>query len=166
RSANGRPIREYLASSLTASPLTQPVAQTALSPIAPPDSLPLFSSLPKTERIALPDPDQQKEAQRRHDALLPVLDFAENPRRYDRLQHEGRPVTSLERMICYAAAQCGQSPRTLKRWLASYRASGFAALADRTRHDKGKSRWFARHPEARTFAAYLYLVERMSVSFV
>ena len=130
---------------------------------------PLFASVPAAalDRIVLPDPAAQKQAQQRLDILAPVLDFADNPQRYARLQlADGRFVTSLERMIEYAAARCNQSPRTIKRWLARYRQAGYAALADRIRADKGVSRWFERHPDARVFAAYLYLVERMSVTFI
>jgi putative transposase len=122
---------------------------------------------PRADRITLADQEQQKQAQQRYEILLPVLDFPENPRRYLSLSlADGRPVSSLERMIEYSAQLAGQSSRTVKRWLAQYRAGGFAALADRVRADKGVSRWFERHPQARVFAAYLYLVERMSVSFV
>lgn len=168
RSANGRSQREYLESSLPPSPFTKaPAAQTAIGPVAPQDFLPLFPLQPKADRIVLPDPEQQKEAQRRYDALLPVLEFAENPARYAGLQlADGRAVTSQERMLQYAAALANQSLPTMKRWLARYRAGGFSALADRVRADKGQSRWFERYPDARIFAAYLYLVERTSVSFV
>lgn len=156
-------------SSQLPSPNRTPLANLTVAPA--PGSLigPLFASVPASalDRIVLPDPEAQKQAQQRLDILAPVLDFADNPQRYARLQlADGRFVTSLERMIEYAAAQCNQSPRTVKRWLARYRESGYVALADRIRADKGVSRWFERHPDARVFAAYLYLIERVSVTFV
>jgi putative transposase len=127
----------------------------------------LFATVPTAERITLPDPEAQRQAEQRRDILAPVLDFLENPARYARLRlADGRAINSLERMIQHTAPAGGQSVRTVKYWLARYRRGGLVALADHTRTDKGTSRWFVRHPEARTFAAYLYLVERMSVSFV
>ena len=153
----------------TVSPNQASLANLTVAPT--PGSLigPLFANVPRAalDRIVLPDPEAQKQAQQRLDILAPVLDFSENPHRYARLQlSDGRFVTSAERMIEFAAAQFNQSPRTLKRWLARYRAAGFAALADRIRSDKNTSRWFERHHDARVFAAYLYLVERVSVTFV
>jgi hypothetical protein len=153
---------EYLESALPAKP-----APHQLALVAPAQTLPLFASLPPSlERIVLPDPADQAQAEKRLAALEPLLNFPDNPSRYVSLQVNGKPVTSLERMIEYTAAAHGQSPRTIKRWLAQYRSGGFAALADRIRADKGQSRWFNCHREAQIFAAYLYLVERMSVTFV
>jgi hypothetical protein len=163
---NGRPVLEYLSSSL---PQSGGASQTHLTVVAPPASSigPLFAGQPAMERIVLPDPEAQKQAQQRLDILTPVIEFQQNAERFSRLQlADGRYVTSAERMIEYAAAGCGQSTRTLKRWLAQYKQKGFPALADRIRADKGVSRWFAQHMETRAFAAYLYLVERTSVSFV
>lgn len=157
--------REYLEASIPAKP-----APTQLALVSPATQLgPLFANLPaiSSERILLPDPESQAQAEQRLTILQPILDYPENPARFASLAlPDGRRVTSLEKMIEYQALGAGISARTLKRWLAAYRSSNFAALADRIRADKGRSRWFAQHPNTAMFAAYLYLVERMSVSYV
>ena len=155
---------EYLESAL---PSTNPSQIALVVPAAV--TLPLFANQPPSlERVVLPDPADQAQADKRLAALEPLLDFPNNPDRYAALQVNGKPVNSLERMIAYSAQAQDVSARTLKRWLARYRAQGFtmASLADRIRADKGQSRWFNCHREAQIFAAYLYLVERMSVTFV
>ena len=81
----------------------------------------------------LPDPKSQAEAEKRLAVLEPLLDFHDNPDRYLALQINGHRGTSMARLIDYIALQQQQSPRTIKRWLAAYRSSGFTALADRIR---------------------------------
>jgi hypothetical protein len=166
--ANGRPVREYLAASLPAP--EKPAESSHLALVVPPASFfgPLFANQSAAmERIVLPDPESQAQAEKRLAALEPILQFPDNPGRYAALKlADGRPVTSIERMIEYVAAMSNQSTRTIKRWLATYRAGGFAALADRIRTDKGQSRWFNHHYQAAVLAAYLFLNERQSVTFV
>lgn len=147
-------------------------AQTQLAVIPAATQLgPLFANLPavSSERVKLPDPQAQAQAEQRLAILQPVIDFPIDPERFSALSlPDGRRVTSLERMIEYAAANCKPpvSPRTLKRWLAAYRTQGPNALADRIRADKGHSRWFQQHREAAILAAYLFLNERQSITFV
>ena len=144
---------EYLESSL-------PKAAAALAIVPAPVQLgPLFANLPAPRpRTLLPDPKSEKQAAAREAALDPILEFIEDTGRFVSLSlSDGRPVTSLERMIEYAAAQANQSPRTVKRWLARYRAGGRPALADQVRADKGMSRFFESHRDAAILAAYLYL---------
>jgi len=165
---NGRPVRVYFEDSL---PLPNTAAQTQLTVVAPPPAQlgPLFANQPAAamERVVLPDPNAQAQADKRLAALEPLLQFLETPARFAAFRlPDGRPVTSLERMIEYVAGCTGQSTRTIKRWLAAYRTQGFAGLADRIRADKGQSRWFAKHYEAAMLAAHLYLNERQSISFV
>ncbi len=160
---------EYLESSIPA----KPAASLAIVP-APVQLGPLFQNVPScpAPRILLPDPELQKQAEHRLNLIAPLLDFCAardsgGAGRYAALSlADGRPVTSLERMVEYAAHQAGQSPRTIKRWMARYKSGGFAALADRIRADKGVGRWFHTHRDAAVLAAYLYLVERQSVTFV
>lgn len=164
RSRNGKPIRQYLASSLP----QREVNQLALvKPPAPP--LPLFAGIPEQDdapRIVLPDPEAQKQAEEHLEILRPIIEFPDDPLRFSHLMVNGKPVTSTERMIEFVAAGTGKSPRTIKRWLAAFRTGGFASLADRVRADKGQSRWFNHHHQAAIFAAYLHLNERQSVTFV
>jgi transposase InsO family protein len=157
---NGRPVREYLLSSLPLSP--SQAVQTHLTVVAPPAASfgPLFAGVSAnlSERIVLPDSDSQAQAEQRLAILRPVLDYPDDPERFTALAlPDGRRVTSVEKMIEYVAAGANVSSRTIKRWLAAYRASNFAALADRVRADKGQSRWFSRHHQAAILAAYLYL---------
>jgi hypothetical protein len=165
--ANGRPIREYLAASL---PAPEKLAESHLALVVPPASLlgPLFANQSAAvERIVLPDPDSQAQAEKRLSILEAIVRFPENPGRYAALKlADGRPITSIERLIEYIASTNSQSTRTIKRWLATYRTGGFAGLADRVRADKGQSRWFNHHHQAAVLAAYLYLNERQSVTFV
>ncbi len=167
KSPNGRPMREYLAATL---PTPVQPAEHHLALVAPPVPPvgPLFANLPAIQevRIMLPDAQAQKQAEQRLALLKPILEFPENPARFSALRlADGRQVTSVERMIEYVAAGTSTTPRTIKRWLAAFRASGFAALADRVRADKGQSRWFNQHHQAAILAAYLHLNERQSVTF-
>lgn len=167
KASNGRPVREYLSASLT--PLASPAQSHLALVTAPVPPLPLFAGIPESEapRIVLPDPEAQKQAETRLALLKPILEFPENPARFAHLEIAGgRRVTSVERMIEFVAESTGNSPRTIKRWLAAFRNEGFAALADKVRADKGQSRWFNHHHQAAIFAAYLHLNERQSVTFV
>ena len=167
KAPNGRPVREYLAASHPS--LALPAQHHLALVIAPVSPLPLFAGMADSSeapRIMLPNPEQQKQAEERLAILKPILEFPEHPARFQSLQVNGRPVTSVERMIEYVAATSGRTPRTLKYWLSAFRADGFAGLADRVRADKGRSRWFDHHHQAALFAAYLHLVERQSITFV
>jgi hypothetical protein len=159
---NARPLREYLAASLPLSP-TQ-AEQTQLTVVAPPAASfgPLFAGIPATgaQRIMLPDPEAQKQAEQRLAVLSPLLDYAANAERLSSLTlPDGRRVTSLTRLIEHIAVthEPPISIRTVKDWLARYRADGLVGLADRIRSDKGQSRWFARNRDAAILAAYLHL---------
>lgn len=164
---NGRCEREYLASSLPAS--ATPQTRLALVPAKPALLGPLFSNLSagSATPIMLPNPEDQKQATERLAVIEPLLEFADDPGRFAALRlADGRPVTSLERMIEYAAETHACSAMTVKRWRRRYLSGGFAALADKIRADKGQSRWFAAHSDAAMLAAYLYLDQRQSISFV
>jgi len=164
---NGRPMREYLAASLPA--LAQPAQSHLALVTAPVPPLPLFAGVPdqpEAVRIVLPSPEAQKQAEQRLQILKPILEFPENPARFAHLVVSGRRVTSVERMIEFVAESTGNSPRTIKRWMAAFRNDGFASLADKVRADKGQSRWFNQHHQAAIFAAYLHLNERQSVTFI
>ena len=171
RGGNGRPEIEYLASALNgvaALPQLQIVRASGALPDTVPETLPLFlAGAAPVDREALPTEKAAAEADARFAIVGPVLDFAKDPGRFRHLRlRDGSPVTSVERMIRFAAETSGNSVATLKRWLRAYRGSGYAALADRVRSDKGHSRWFDRNPQAALLALYLYLNEQQSISFV
>jgi hypothetical protein len=153
---NARALREYLSSSL---PRSEPQVQLAVvTPV--PSFGPLFAGVPATgvQRVTLPDPDAQAQAEKRLAIIQPLLEYSDNAERLSSLKlPDGRNVTSLSRFIEHIALTSGLCIRTVKQWLALYRSGGFVALADRTRGDKGVSRWFARHRDAAILAAYLYL---------
>ena len=118
-------------------------------------------------RVVLPDAASLKQANDRLQILRPILDFIAHPKTHSDLRFaDGRPVDSLRSMSEYVSAQHGIGKSTLLRWLAAYREGGHAALADRVRRDKGQSRWFAQNRNAAMLAAFLYLDQRMGVSFV
>jgi hypothetical protein len=167
RAANGRLIREYLSASFPA-----PAPQTQLSIVPAPNSSfgPLFANVPadRLQRVILPSPEAQRQAEYRFSVIQPLLDYAQNAERLARLQlPDRRPVTSLSRLIEHIAASNPQpvSVRTLKSWLARYRKGGFAALADFVRSDKNVARWATQspqHAELADLAAYAYLKEQLN----
>jgi hypothetical protein len=130
-------------------------------------SIPLAIPFPVAapQRILLPSPEDQQQAESRLAVLQMLFDFQKKPDRFGRLQlSDGTPVTSFSRMVAYAAATTENSERTLLRWLAEYRKGGLAALADRKRKDKNSSRFFEAYPKAKILAAYLFLECRQSVT--
>ena len=159
-----------------AAPGSRPSARVvALAPLGP-----LFAGVPVTSSypVVLQDPEAQKQAAERNAIIQPILDFAADPRPFLHFQlTDGRQVNSQERAIELVLAEHHDLSRsTLMRWLRRYRTGGFAALTDRTRADKGQSRWFARNRKAALLAAYLYLGDvdergnlrgsRQSVAFI
>ncbi|MHB1673796.1 MAG: transposase [Acidobacteriaceae bacterium] len=170
-SANGRPILEYLSSSLPATVRAKLGAEQPLSMVLAETPLPLFANVPAPEqpRILLPDPEDQKQAEERYAILESVLQFPHD--RALRLQARGlrlpngQPVSSKSQLIHFLSQSHGISARTLKRWEGLYRAGGFAALADRRRSDRHTSRWAAQsklHTELAELAVYAYLEEKLS----
>src|ERR1035437_10474187 len=130
-------------------------------------SIPLAIPFPVAapQRILLPSPEDQQQAESSLAVLQMLFDFQKKPDRFGRLQlSDGTPVTSFSRMVAYAAATTENSERTLLRWLAEYRKGGLAALADRKRKDKNSSRFFEAYPKAKILAAYLFLECRQSVT--
>lgn len=165
--ANGRRQREYLAASLPVEArarLASAESPRAMEKGGP--ATPLFSSqnaVTDLVRVALPDPEQQKQAEDRLAVLQPILDFAADPARYRMLQlTDGGAVTSKSRMIAYQSAAHNVSRSTIKNWLKPWRDGGFPALADRQRKDKGDSRWFASNNKAALLVAYLFLNHNQS----
>jgi putative transposase len=159
---NGKPLREYLLSSL-------PVSATSTTSSALAPRLPLFA---ETD-AALPPPAApdtlpvgaaaQRQAEERYAVLQPVLDFEKDPLRYASLRlKSGSPVTSQTRMLEYQAELKGISSRSLKIWMKRWREGGLAALADAPYRNKGVSIWFELHPAAKDIAAAAYLQPEQS----
>ncbi len=164
--ANGRPERQYLLGSLPAEAQAKHLGAkpAALQIAGPALVMPLFATTPPApNRTQLTDAADIAQADERYAILEPLFDFRANPGRYAAHQVGGQPVNSEARLLLWIAAQRKISVPTLKRWKARYAAGGWAALADRTRTDKGTSRYFSRYPDAAMLAAYVYLEQRQSV---
>lgn len=165
---NGRPLRQYLASSLpklasepaAALPDTGDVSSAkAASPAAPLAGLgrPIATG-DATDRAALILPADQETASRRLEIIQPVLEFESRREVFADLRlADGTPVTSASRLIRYQSETTGVAVRTIKDWLSRWRRGGRPALADRPRSNKGRSRWFEDHPEAKFIAGAAYL---------
>jgi putative transposase len=163
--ANGRPVMEYLEASLPHSP-EPPAALT----IVPPATFlgPLFNQeTVELPRETLPDPDDDAQAKKRFNLILPILTYSSDPERWRALRlADGKPVTSKSRLVVYVAETNEQSVATIKRYLQRYRDGGLAALADKQRSDKGKSRWAHQSEttiELAELAAYAHLREDLSI---
>lgn len=179
QAANGRQQREYLASSLPEEPQKRIMRRRAA--IGRRDragaakeitQLVSFRREPAPKdapRIALPDPKAQAQAEHRLQAIEPLLDYLKWTTPAEREQwcaQNGLTAKNADDLARQIASKEKCTSRTVWRWVKRFRDNGFPALADRIRADKGRSRWFEDHPDARIFVAYLYLVERASVSFV
>jgi putative transposase len=152
---NGRRLREYLAASIPADAADKLAGESSSVEASAPQlgmQAPLFASQPPSERIVLPDPDDQRQAEKRYAILEPILHYAQERVRWQQLG-----ITSKSQLIARQAEESGNGVRTLNSWLARYRAGGFPALADRKRSDRDQSRWFDDHREAALLAAAFYL---------
>ncbi|MGD1106939.1 MAG: helix-turn-helix domain-containing protein [Terracidiphilus sp.] len=122
-----------------------------------------------TPRIVLPDPKTQAQAEHRLRAIEPLLDYLKWTTPAEREQwcaQNGFTAKNADDLARQIASKENCTSRTVWRWVKRFRGNGFPALADRIRADKGQSRWFEAHPKAKMFAAYLYLNERTSISYV
>jgi hypothetical protein len=166
---NGRTIREYFDGSLPSSPSLTLQTQLAIVPIPQASLGPLFADVPDVElpRVLLPDPADQADAQMRYDTILPILEYARDPERFRHLRlRDGLPITSKNRLILFVAETRSTSDRTIKSWIKRYREGGFAALADKPRADKGRSRWALQNEgtmELAQIAAFACLNEDLSI---
>lgn len=121
-------------------------------------TLPVPMAVAAPQRILLPDPAAQAQAEQRLGTLQMIFDYKADPGRFGQLvMKDGTPVTSYSRMVAYVAQISGNSEATLYRWLKQYKDEGVAALADKVRRDKHTSRFFSSYPKAAWLAAYLFL---------
>lgn len=172
--SNGKREREYLLSSLPAAAQLKYAAgagQKAALAVVPqqsPEALPLFAALPEVsaaERLAVPE-GLQDQVRARLAAISPLLDFRRrtNGHRPVIELSGGRKVDTLNDYAEYLAGQQrpAVSSRTLFRWLDRFDAGGYAALAERPRKDRGRSRFFEEHAAAAVFLHRKYLEEGLS----
>ncbi len=169
RGPNGKREREYLLSSLPAeaqAKYADEVRKGLAIVRAPEQTLPLFASAPALQspsRIAIPE-DLKDQARQRLDAIRPLLDFREQTKSYRSavVLPDGHTVKNLQQLVEWIAPQHSASAPTIWRWLARFDEGGVAALADRPRKDRGKSRFFEEHPAAAAFLQKKFLRESLS----
>ena len=144
-----------------------------LSPVVSQVEAPVFPSLAAsarplqapTPRVAL-DPAALSLAKERLAIIQPLLDYvSDKPCRasFARLTlADGRPIVNsnlLAEYLCETRTCRGKkvSRATLWTWKKAYTTSGLHGLARTLRSDKGKSRFFNRHPRAAALVASAYL---------
>ena len=66
---------------------------------------------------------------------------------------DGSPVKTRTHMVLYLAHKHQLTHRTIWRWVDLFTKGGLIGLADSTRKDKDKSRFFERYPKAATLVA-------------
>ena len=123
----------------------------------------------ESSRTVLADAEAERQANERYEMIRPLLEFLAIKDKGERQRwcwRNNRIVGNSDDLAKLIAKEFGCSHALIWFWKKRYDTAGLAGLADKIRSDKGQSRWFEKHPDARTFAAYLYLVERMSVSSV
>jgi putative transposase len=172
RSRNGKPICQYLVSSLPYELrakliAVQKLAQKATTlQIVPPAHLssiqtaPLFAAAPTppTPRVDIA-PERLLQAEARLHAIQPLLDYitdkSSRPRYAGLRLSDGSHVSNARTFSVYLSETVivedkRPNTRTLWRWLAQYRVGGLPALARKTRDDAGTSHFFTKYPAART----------------
>ncbi len=134
-------------------------------------TLPLFASVsaPQAPRVAIPE-DLEDQARTRLKAIEPLLDARKstNGRRPEIRLANGTTVSTMDDLATYIGSQ--QKPpvsrATIWRWHNHFtggkkkkNSGGYAALADKPRSDKDKSRFFEEHPAAAAYLQNKYLGE-------
>jgi putative transposase len=174
RAANGKWNREYDLFSL--SPALQVEHAKAIAPV-PSEIIPPEK---KTAEIVVFAPrhvekdaprmpvsqEHQEQIEFRAAIVAPLLEFLRLGSKNEKrawCRSNGYLFGSSDSLAQQIGARHGISRATIWRWVETCRSKGAQELFDRTRSDKGTSRWFARYPEAGAFVAYAYLVQRLSV---
>jgi transposase InsO family protein len=176
RLRNGRVAKSYSVASLPieaqrkalGSGSPRPILQLP-APAAPQQEelMPLFAAARPAEnagRVLSMSPEQETLALLRYEAIRPLVEYAEaeNCAKYTGLRlSDGRAVKRAEDLAIYISQTIkvqGKHPssRTLRRWLARYRAEGLNGLGCKTREDKGICHFFTRYPNAALLVAAEY----------
>ncbi len=174
RGPNGKRERLYPLSSLPAGAQAKYAdeASKGLAIVrAAEQTLPLFASVsaPQAPRVAIPE-DLEDQARARLKAIEPLLDARKstNGRRPEIRLADGKTVSTVDGLATYIGSQ--QKPpvsrSTILRWLNHFTGGkkkknpgGYAALANKPRSDRDKSRFFAEHPIAGAYLQKKYLEE-------
>ncbi|HKV94915.1 MAG TPA: hypothetical protein VJW20_20385 [Candidatus Angelobacter sp.] len=174
--SNGKQVMEYNAASLPSSAqlkfMEQKIAATALVPVK--QSITAVPSLPtpKSEKVVLTleslPPEAQAQARQRLEIIAPLIDFVNRTNGHKPVYHNAQDekFTSLTAIVEHLAKITNYGKTSIWEWWKRYREDGPGALADRTRSDAGKSRFFERNADAAAFCRNKYLNERLSVAMV
>jgi hypothetical protein len=101
-------------------------------------------------------------AEDRIKAIEPIVELlgVSKNRRFPHLLPDGARIWTISAAVRYCAEHSQRSPRTIRRWLARFKAAGESAFARRSRSDKARSRFFTHYPKAAAFAAYVHQLTR------
>jgi hypothetical protein len=174
KGSNGKPLKQYAASSLPAEVQStlfrQRLASEALviASRSPHHIAPKLPTGPdERERIDL-GPEAYAQAELRLKIIGPMIDFVNNTNGHKPVfkNGSGQEICTLCGVVDHIAAIQQVSTATLWDWYGRYKKQGFAALADRVRSDAGKSRYFSKHPQVDAFAQNKFLNEKLSIKLV
>ena len=98
-------------------------------------------------------------SQSRFAAIAALVQLSETPRRqrFPHLTPDGQCVRNWTEAVAWCAASSGRSIRGIWALWGAFRRSGHSALSNKSRSDKGCSRFFQRRPGAAVFVSGLYL---------
>lgn len=177
RQKNGKPLREYSASTLSIREQAEAAKLLARRDERHKRAAPCESS--NTTQLALLQPQRasviqmripvgkkaEAQVKRRLEIIEPLLDLPNVPhgQKLSQLMPDGATwVTNWGEAVAWCAARYDTSPSTINRIYKKYLEGGEPALL-RKRQERGIAGFFGRYPKAGFLAAYLYLDERMSV---
>jgi transposase InsO family protein len=172
RGRNGKAPREYSVSSLPgefhAQLMKQRLAESALV-LASEDHhlVPKFPTQPPpdTDARVLLSTESREQADYRLRVIEKALDFRNHTNGHKPVYRAGNvEITKLTDMVDHIAKLFGLAPATVWDWYSRYTKSGYDALADRIRSDKGKSRFFTRHPVSAEFVQDKWLNEKIGIT--
>jgi transposase InsO family protein len=178
RGNNGKPIKQYFASSLPArfqmKRLQQRLQSQALVPIKQSPTaiatLPAPGSDLTIRAMSSLNDEERRQVETRLQVIGPMIDFQNrtNGSKPVFKTDGGAEITSLSGVVRHLAAISGFSERSIWTWWQRYidPNGGPAALADRRRSDLNTSRYFSAHRDAGQFAQNKYLNEKLSIRLV
>jgi hypothetical protein len=161
RGRNGELVREYLFSAAS-----KKVADSnALAVVAAPQmALPILDS---AERSAVPAELEPQARERFEKFVQPLLEFELQKKQSHSASvksADGKIVDSAWDMAAYVASRqrTETSQRTVHRWFKRFKKNGYAALADKVRKDRGRSRFFEVHKAAALYIQQKFLNEGLT----
>jgi hypothetical protein len=101
-------------------------------------------------------------------AIEPLVQLIAVPQgqQFPHLLPDGTSAWSIKDAVDWCAMHVERNPRTIRYWIAKFKAAGTSAFEPAPRSDKGTSRFFTQHRKAAILAAYLFLCLRPSARAV